>query len=68
MNRAEDIDEINRQIDASVPKDHNYKRKFAIALSGFMGLAFQEINNEIKVSDYNILLRANVRDEKAYNK
>ena len=39
-----------------------------IALSGFMGLAFQEINNEIKVSDYNILLRANVRDEKAYNK
>ena len=32
----QDIDEINRQIDASVPKDHNYKRKFAIALSGFI--------------------------------
>ena len=31
-----------------------------IALSGFMGLAFQEVENEIKVSDFNISLSANI--------
>ena len=32
----QDIDEINRQLDASAPTDHKYKRKFGIALAGFI--------------------------------
>ena len=32
----QDIDEINRQIEASAPKDHKYKKKFGIALAGFI--------------------------------
>ena len=39
-----------------------------IALSGFMGLAFQEVENEIKVSDFNISLSANITNENSYNK
>ena len=39
-----------------------------IALSGFMGLAFQEVKNEIKVSDFNISLRANITNKNSYNK
>ena len=32
----QDIDEINRQLEASAPTDHKYKRKFGIALAGFI--------------------------------
>ena len=39
-----------------------------IALSGFMGLAFQEVENEIKVSDFNISLSAKINDKDDYNK
>ena len=39
-----------------------------ISLSGFMGLAFQEVENEIKVSDFNISLSANITNENSYNK
>lgn len=39
-----------------------------IALSGFMGLAFQEVDNELKVSDFNISLSANIANENSYNK
>ena len=39
-----------------------------IALSGFMGLAFQEVDNEIRVSDFNISLSAHVKDKNEYNK
>lgn len=39
-----------------------------IALSGFMGLAFQEVENEIKVYDFNISLSANITNENSYNK
>ena len=39
-----------------------------IALSGFMGLAFQEVENEIKVSDFNISLSANFTNANSYNK
>ena len=39
-----------------------------IALSGFMGLAFQEVENEIKVSDFNISLSAEINDKDDYNK
>ena len=39
-----------------------------IALSGFMGLAFQEVDNELKVSDFNLSLSANITNENLYNK
>lgn len=39
-----------------------------IALSGFMGLAFQEVDNELKVSDFNLSLSANITNENSYNK
>ena len=39
-----------------------------IALSGFMGLAFQEVDNELKVSDFNISLSAIITNENSYNK
>ena len=39
-----------------------------IALSGFMGLAFQEVDNELKVSDFNISLSANITNKNSYNR
>ena len=39
-----------------------------IALSGFMGLAFQEVDNELKLSDFNISLSANITNKNSYNK
>ena len=39
-----------------------------IALSGFMGLAFQQVDNELKVSDFNISLNAKISDKDDYNK
>ena len=39
-----------------------------IALSGFMGLAFQEVDNELKVSDFNLSLSANITNKNSYNK
>ncbi len=39
-----------------------------IALSGFMGLAFQEVDHELEVSDFNISLNAKITSEDLYNK
>lgn len=39
-----------------------------IALSGFMGLAFQEVENELKVSDFNISLSSRISNKDSYNK
>ena len=39
-----------------------------IALSSFMNLAFQEIDKELKISDYNVSLSANFTDKNSYNK
>ena len=39
-----------------------------IALSGFMGLAFQEVDNELKISDFNISLSANITNKNSYNR
>lgn len=39
-----------------------------IALYSFMELAFQNVNNELKVSDFNISLTTNVINDYSYNK
>ena len=39
-----------------------------IALSGFMGLAFQTVENELQLSDYNISLSADDPNNESYNK
>ena len=39
-----------------------------IALYSFMELAFQNVNNELKVSDFNISLSTNAIDDYSYNK
>ena len=39
-----------------------------IALSGFMGLAFQEVEHELEISDFNISLSTYNLNEESYNK
>jgi len=39
-----------------------------IALSGFMGLAFQQVEHELEISDFNISLSAKITNNDSYNK
>ena len=39
-----------------------------IALSGFMGLAFQQLDHELEILDYNLSLHARNLNEESYNK
>ena len=39
-----------------------------IALSGFMSIAFQQVDHELKISDFNISLSTNALNNKSYNK
>ena len=39
-----------------------------IALSGFMGLAFQQVEHELEISDFNISLSTTITNNESYNK
>ncbi len=39
-----------------------------IALSGFMSIAFQQVDHELKISDFNISLSTTVTNNESYNK
>jgi hypothetical protein len=45
----QDIDEINRQIDASVPKDHNYKRKYRNTYRQTSGIQAKGVQTKVHV-------------------